>query len=100
MERIHLEVDTSQHGGSAEPHLEILANGNIYRRQAVAARGAVTNRLSDEETLAKFSELAGTRLRAGRHELLAHKIMTLEACPDIRQIHSLVLTSEEPLPIR
>jgi 2-methylcitrate dehydratase PrpD len=100
MERIHLEVDASQHGGSAEPHLEIVANGRTYRRQAVAARGAMTNRLSDDETLAKFSELAGTRLATDTAGLLAHKIMTLEACPDIRQIHGLVLTNEEPLPIR
>lgn len=100
MERIHLEVDGAQHGGSAEPHLEILANGNTYRKQAVAARGAVNNRLSDDDTLVKFSELAGTRLHADSADLLAHKIMTLEACPDIRQIHTLVLTTEEPLPIR
>jgi 2-methylcitrate dehydratase PrpD len=100
MERIHLEVDNSQQGGSAEPHLEILAAGKVYRCQATLARGAMDNRLSDDETVAKFSELAGTRLHANSVEKLARQIMALEACPDIRQIHNLVVTTEEPLPIR
>jgi 2-methylcitrate dehydratase PrpD len=100
MERIDLEVDSSQHGGSAEPHLEVLANGKAYRCQATVARGAVDNRLTDDETVAKFAELAGTRLPAASVEELARRILALETCPDIRQIHSRVLTTGEPLPIR
>jgi 2-methylcitrate dehydratase PrpD len=100
MGRIHLEVDSTQHGGSAEPHLEIHANGNVYRRQAVVARGAVANRLSDDETLAKFAELAGTRMDADRVGVLAHQIMDLEACPDIRVLQRLLQTAAEPRPIR
>lgn len=100
MQRIHLEVDSTQFGGSAEPCLEVHTGGHVYHRQAVTARGAMTNRLSDDETLAKFAGLAGTRLGPDTVELLSRQIMALEACPDIRRIDGLLQTSDEPGQIR
>ncbi|RAX14927.1 MmgE/PrpD family protein [Pseudarthrobacter sp. AG30] len=96
MERIRIEVDSTQHGGAAEPHLEVRTNGRAYQRQASVARGAATNRLSDKETVAKFRDLAGTRLDDDAAELLVNEIRTLELCPDTRALQALLQTTSEP----
>lgn len=100
MERIELRVDASQHGGSAEPCIEIRSGGQVYRRQAVTARGASTNRLSDADTLSKFADLAGTRLPPEQVAQLTGNVLALESLPDVEVLNRLLGTAGEPALIR
>jgi 2-methylcitrate dehydratase PrpD len=83
MGRIHLEVDRTQSGGSAEPLLVVETSKGVYEHQAVVARGASSNRLSDPETLQKFAELAGTRLATADVDRIADQVLALEDCGDV-----------------
>lgn len=96
MDRIFLEVDPEQHGGSAEPRLSLETDGGVYEIQAVRAKGAPTNRLTDDETIAKFRELAGTRLSEKVTAELADRVMNLEAIPDVGPLLRLLKSESEP----
>jgi 2-methylcitrate dehydratase PrpD len=97
MGRIHLEVDGRQCGGSAEPLLVVHTSKGVYRHQAVVARGAAANRLSDAETLQKFAGLAGTRLPEADVDLIANHILALDDCPDVGEWLERTRTSHEPV---
>ncbi|MHC6223035.1 MmgE/PrpD family protein [Arthrobacter sp. MMS24-S77] len=95
MGRISLELDPGQQGGSAEPHLTVSTADGDYSLQAVRARGASTNRLSDEETIGKFLSLAGTRLAADDAVELVNLVTGLEDVPDIGRVQQLLRASRE-----
>lgn len=78
MNRIDLVVDPLQEGGSAEPRLDIHTAEQSVTVQAVRARRAWTNRLSDDETFAKFVRPGDTRLSSGTADELIRLVMNLE----------------------
>lgn len=96
MGRIHVEVDPQQHGGSAEPFLTVQTDAETLGIQAVKAKGAATNRLSDEDTIGKFDSLAGTRLPAGRVGEIRKMVLGLESFDDAGWLPGLLAADEEP----
>lgn len=100
MDRVRIEVDSTQSGGSAEPVLVLQTRKGVYRHQAVVARGAAANRLSDGESVQKFVGLAGTRLAAADVERIADQILALEDCDDVAALQLLMGTGDEPALIR
>ncbi|BAS15117.1 cis-aconitate decarboxylase [Arthrobacter sp. Hiyo8] len=95
MGRISMELDPAQQGGSAEPYLTVSTADGDYSLQAVRARGASTNRLSDEETIGKFMSLAGARLAPDDAVELVDLVTRLEDVPDIRRMQQLLRASCE-----
>lgn len=100
MDRVELIVDPGQYGGSAEPIIEVHRAGHVFRHQAVTAKGASTNRLSDAETQHKFASLAGTRLTRDAVEQLEANVMAMEALPDVAVLSGLLESADEPAPLR
>ncbi|MFF2300524.1 MmgE/PrpD family protein [Arthrobacter sp. NPDC058127] len=92
---ISLELDPAQQGGSAEPYLTVSTADGDYSLQAVRARGASTNRLSDEETIGKFMSLAGARLAPDDAVELVNLVTRLEDVPDIARVQQLLSASRE-----
>lgn len=96
MERIYVEVDPHQQGGSAEPRLEVRSDSGSFQLQAVRARGASTNRLSDDETISKFMNLATTRLSQASAATIAETVMDLETTDDVAPLLRLLAADSEP----
>ncbi|KQQ86691.1 MmgE/PrpD family protein [Arthrobacter sp. Leaf137] len=97
MGRIHVEVDPLQHGGSAEPYLEVQTDTDTFGVQAAKAKGAATNRLSDEETIGKFEGLAGTRLPAEGVVGVRQMVLGLDSLDDAGRLPGLLVADEEPI---
>ncbi|MFK0009258.1 MmgE/PrpD family protein [Paenarthrobacter sp. NPDC090520] len=97
MDRIQLAVDPLQTGGSAEPRLEIQVADVTTEIQAVRAKGAPTNRLSDDETISKFVRLARTRLSGESVDELIRIVMDLEASKDVAQLPGLLKAENHPV---
>ena len=100
MERIHLVVDPQQQGGSAEPRIEVQTESGAIVVQAVRARGASTNRLSDDETINKFMGLATTRLPEATAASVVENVMKLESTHDIGPLLRLLAVDSEPALLR
>ncbi|WP_285249289.1 MmgE/PrpD family protein [Pseudarthrobacter sp. efr-133-R2A-89] len=96
MGRIHVEVDPEQHGGSAEPFLTVQTDTDSFGVQAVKAKGAATNRLSDQETIGKFEGLAGTRLPGDRVKAISRLVLGLESAADAGLLLGLLAADSEP----
>ncbi|WP_395405861.1 MmgE/PrpD family protein (plasmid) [Arthrobacter sp. UC242_113] len=96
MGRIRLQIDPSQNGGSAEPRLSVETNTNTWVVQAVRAKGASTNRLSDDETLSKFTRLAATRLSQGAAESIVSLVMNSDDMDNASRLLPLLATDSEP----
>ncbi len=95
MERIVLEVDPNQHGGAAEPFVTVMTDSGSYSLQAVRARGASTNRLSDQETIGKFVGLASPRVGDGNAEGIVRTVLGLDVLPDISRLQEMLVASSE-----
>ncbi|MEJ1181367.1 MULTISPECIES: MmgE/PrpD family protein [unclassified Pseudarthrobacter] len=100
MERIHLVVDPQQQGGSAEPRIEVQTESGTIIVQAVRAKGASTNRLSDDETISKFMGLATTRLPETAALSVVENVMELESSHDIGPLLRLLTVNSEPALLR
>ncbi|HEY9358727.1 MAG TPA: MmgE/PrpD family protein [Arthrobacter sp.] len=100
MERIHVVVDPQQQGGSAEPRIEVQTDSGSILVQAVRARGASTNRLSDDETINKFMGLATTRLPHATAVSVVENVMELESTNDIGPLLRLLAVDSEPALLR
>lgn len=96
MDRVVIDIDENQHGGSAEPIVVVTTRTDRFERQATAARCAATNRLSDADTVAKFRTLASTRITLDAVEQIVAAILHLDAVEDVRQVASLTLSADEP----
>lgn len=96
MGRIHLAIDHRQQGGSAEPRLEVQADSGSFQVQTVRAKGASTNRLSDNETISKFMTLATTRLPQVSAASIAETVMDLETADDVVPFLRLLAADSEP----
>lgn len=94
--RIHVVIDHEQHGGSAEPRIEVETRNRSFVIQAVRAKGASTNRLSDDETIAKFVRLAETRLPLERVKKLSGEVMHLTALDDLTALLQLLKADSQP----
>ncbi|MET4901185.1 MmgE/PrpD family protein [Paenarthrobacter sp. CC6] len=97
MERIHLEVDPQQQGGAAEPRLSVRTDSDTIEIQAVRAKGASTNRLSDKETINKFTALASTRLTHDAASAIASLVLDLDDAADISPLLGLLAAESEPV---
>ncbi|MDI2034209.1 MmgE/PrpD family protein [Paenarthrobacter nitroguajacolicus] len=97
MDRIHLEVDPQQQGGSAEPRLSVRTESDTIEIQAVRARGASTNRLSDKETINKFTALASPRLTRDAASAIASLVLDLDDAADISPLLGLLAAESEPV---
>jgi 2-methylcitrate dehydratase PrpD len=100
MGRIHVEVDPHQQGGSAEPRIEVQTESGSIVVQAVRAKGASTNRLSDDETIDKFMSLATTRLPHAAAAGVVENVMDLESTDDIGPLLRLLAGDSEPALLR
>ena len=86
MAKIVLATDDSM-AASDEPYLTaVLLDGRRIDERVTVALGAPANPLNDEGLLAKFNELAGLVLDAGRIRELADAVLTLEREPDARSL--------------
>ncbi|MFJ5955852.1 MmgE/PrpD family protein [Paenarthrobacter sp. NPDC092416] len=97
MGRITVEVDPLQQGGSAEPQLLVTTETGTFEVQAVRAKGAPTNRLSDAESIDKFMGLATTRLPKSVAASIADLVLDLESTADVGPLLNLLASNAEPV---
>ena len=96
MELVTMEIDENQHGGSAAPTLAIQTSAAVFELQAGEPRGSQGNRLSDTDTISKFTSLATTRLSTAAAAELSAAVLALETCVDTRALAELMVTTTEP----
>lgn len=96
MHRVRIVTDPQQHGGSAEPRIVVHTDIVTHTRQCGRPRGGWDNRLSDQETIAKFHQLTAPRVGDHHSEQIASAVTNL---PDLQTVSGLLeglATQQEP----
>lgn len=97
MERITVSVNAGKRGGSALPTMAVRAEGKEYLGHASAPRGDATNRLSDQESIEKFMDLAVPRIGTTTASKTVEKVMDFEGCDDVSDFPWLLKGTSQPV---
>jgi 2-methylcitrate dehydratase PrpD len=100
IDKVRVNLDNNQHGGTAHPLVTVRTSERSYTRQATAGLGGPENPMSDLQITQKFRSLATMRLSEDKAESLIDTVMGLEEVDDISILQELLGSTDSATVMR